>query len=513
MFWLGLGVGVELARGVDELLEVLLAALRLDRALGLERVEVAGVVEQRLEQVRDRDVLLGEVAERRHRLHEDPERAHRRLAEARHRAGVGGGLPDRDPHRRGVADDVREGLVADPATRGADDPRERDDVLRVAEHREIGDRVLDLRALVELRPADDLVVDRTAHERVLDEPRLRVHPVEDRDLRAARPLVDETLDLADDVARLRVLVVELADLDLLPVAGLGPQRFGLLRAVVRDEGVCRAQNRLRRAVVLLELDDLCVRERVLEVKDVADVGSAEAINRVVRYEAFRHEVVRPFDVEVVDGAVELHALDAGDRVEAAALIEHHHSGTNRSGRGERQRVALRRLAVVASKPGDRGEGHVEHSADAIGHVQHASCVGETALVPPTAAAGLGGTDREPNALKGKAAFFVVAVHAQPMHWSPTASVPAEARDEPPATTAVRLRCVVRPCPTQPFVFEERQATSFGVDSREHAIDQRLVAHEAVVALGLARYERQRRQAVAQRQQRLGGPRFRVARMR
>ena len=37
--------GVELARDLDELGEVLLAALRLDRALGLQRVDVAGVVE------------------------------------------------------------------------------------------------------------------------------------------------------------------------------------------------------------------------------------------------------------------------------------------------------------------------------------------------------------------------------------------------------------------------------------------------------------------------------------
>ena len=55
----GLGGGVELARDLDELLQVLEAALGLDRALGLERVEVARLVQQRLEQVADRDALLG----------------------------------------------------------------------------------------------------------------------------------------------------------------------------------------------------------------------------------------------------------------------------------------------------------------------------------------------------------------------------------------------------------------------------------------------------------------------
>ena len=46
--------GVELAADLDELLEVLDAPLGLDRALGLERLDVAGLREQRLEQLGDR---------------------------------------------------------------------------------------------------------------------------------------------------------------------------------------------------------------------------------------------------------------------------------------------------------------------------------------------------------------------------------------------------------------------------------------------------------------------------
>ena len=48
------GGRVELAPHLDQLLEVLDAPLRLDRALGLERLDVAALGQQRLEQLGDR---------------------------------------------------------------------------------------------------------------------------------------------------------------------------------------------------------------------------------------------------------------------------------------------------------------------------------------------------------------------------------------------------------------------------------------------------------------------------
>ena len=90
----------------------------------------------------------------------------------------------RDPDRVGVREHARQRRLPDPAPRRVGDPRERPAVLRVDQEGQVGDRVLDLRALVELRAADDLVADLRAHEHVLEHPRLRVGPVEDRDLRA-----------------------------------------------------------------------------------------------------------------------------------------------------------------------------------------------------------------------------------------------------------------------------------------------------------------------------------------
>src|SRR5204862_168634 len=63
--------------------------------------------------------------------------------------------------------------------------------------------------------------------------------------------------------------------------GFGPQRLALARLVVLHHRARRRQNVLRRAVILLQPNDLGLGEVVLEVQDVADVGAAPAINRLV----------------------------------------------------------------------------------------------------------------------------------------------------------------------------------------------------------------------------------------
>ena len=148
--------------------------------------------------------------------------------------------------------------------------------------RQVAERVLDLGALVEARAADHLVADAVADERVLEHAALRVRAVEDGDLVARAAGVHEPLDLAGDVARLGVLVLELADARPgrpAPASVQSSLRFcARLFAITRVGG---GEDRLRRAVVLLELDDLGVGEVVLEVEDVADVGAAEGVDRLL----------------------------------------------------------------------------------------------------------------------------------------------------------------------------------------------------------------------------------------
>ena len=90
------------------------------------------------------------------------------------------------------------------------DPLQRDGVVRVVDRLQVRDRVLDLGALVEARAADHLVGDALADEDVLEHARLRVRPVEDRDLVARRsPSSTSARDAGGDEARLGVLVLDL----------------------------------------------------------------------------------------------------------------------------------------------------------------------------------------------------------------------------------------------------------------------------------------------------------------
>ena len=178
------------------------------------------------------------------------------------------------------------------------DPLERHAVGVGAEHPQVGQRVLDLAPLVEPRPADELVADAVAEERLLDRAGLRVHPVHHGHVlgpepgrlvvvrapgepRAAPGLPDQALDLAGDPLGLLLLVERLEPLDRHAALVLGPELLVGPPLVARDHGVGRVEDQLRRAVVLLELDDRRVRVVALEVEDVLDVRPAPAVDRLV----------------------------------------------------------------------------------------------------------------------------------------------------------------------------------------------------------------------------------------
>ena len=273
--------GVVLLAHLDQLLEVLDPPLGLDRALGLQRLDVAGAGEHLLEHLPDAGSRLGEVAKARHRLHEPGERLDGRGPRPRYLFRRGRHLEHGLAGRVRVGDHSRQRRLPDPASRRVGDAGERHRVLRVEQDGQISHRVLDLGPVVELRPADDLVGDLLADQPVLEHPRLRVGPVEDGDLLAGHALVHEALHLPRDEPRLRVLVVELADLHGIALAELGEERLAHAPAVVGDDGVGRVEDRLRRAVVLLQADDVGVCVVVLEVQDISNVRSAEHVDRLI----------------------------------------------------------------------------------------------------------------------------------------------------------------------------------------------------------------------------------------
>ena len=202
-----------------------------------------------------------------------------------------------------MRDEPLERGVTEPAPWPVRDPQQRDGVRRVVEDGEVRDRILDLGALVEARAADHLVRDLLAHEHVLEHAALRVRPVEDRQLGCRPPLLDETCDLRGDVARLGVLVLDLDDLHGIALPELGEEVLWLAVAVVLDHRIGRSEDRVRRAVVLLQRDRVGAGEVALEVEDVVDVGTSEAIDRVGD-DPVGDEVVRALNIEVVDEAIE-----------------------------------------------------------------------------------------------------------------------------------------------------------------------------------------------------------------
>ena len=223
-------------------------------------------------------------------------------------------------------------------------------------------RVADLRALVEARPADDLVRNVLADEHVLQHPRLRVHPVEDRDL-AGR------VAAADQARRSRPRRSALRRARPRPRSRVpgrprrGPRRgasacarCSARSASWRPGGSCSWSGSSARA------RSTRVRRKVpLELHDVANVRASKRVDRVVGDEAVRDEVVRTLDVEVEDRSLQVDPLDSLDDVELSEIVDHHHPRANRRRRHEREGVAiLAGRALLRREPCGEAHRDVEH---------------------------------------------------------------------------------------------------------------------------------------------------------
>ena len=184
---------------------------------------------------------------------------------------------------------------------------------------QVGERVLDLAPVVEARAADDLVGDADSHELLLEHPGLRVRAVEDGDVApAAVAVVVQPRDLLRHPARLVALVLGVVADDRLAAALVGPQLLRLAAQVVGDDRVGGVEDRLGRAVVLVEHDHRGVGERLLELEDVADVRAAEPVDRLVG-------VADHADVAVLGGEHHDQLVLGGVRV--LVLVDEHVAGT------------------------------------------------------------------------------------------------------------------------------------------------------------------------------------------
>ena len=225
-------------------------------------------------------------------------------------------LPERHLRVVGEGHQLCEGRVADPAARPVRDRQERHRVVRIVDHLEICDEILDLRALVEPRAADHLVRNALADEHVLEHAALRVRPVEDGDLVAVDSLLRRALRSRRRRSAPRSARPPPRRRDRIAVAELRPEVLRLALAVVRDDAVRGFEDRVCRAVVLLECDRLRAREVAFELEHVADVRAAERVDRLIWIA--HGEDVRVLSLQAAAGTGTAHGSCPGTRRRAGS---------------------------------------------------------------------------------------------------------------------------------------------------------------------------------------------------
>ncbi len=266
--------------GGNEFLEVLELAVLLGRLVLLPHARVAALVQHgggKLGVVRALD--LGAPA--RKILDHAAHRVARGGLELVGRHQRFGGGEQRHVARARQALEKLHRRVADAPARLVDDALEGEVVVGLHDDTEIGDRVADLLALVEARAADHAIGDAQRDETFLELARLEARAHEDGDVAQLLARALQRLDLVGDEIGF-LLAVPHRTHDHRLAARLGrPQRLAEARAVVRDEAGSGGEDVLARAVVLLEPHDLGAGKILLEAQDVADLGPAPAVDRLV----------------------------------------------------------------------------------------------------------------------------------------------------------------------------------------------------------------------------------------
>ena len=182
---------------------------------------------------------------------------------------------------------IQRGLP-DSSCRVIDDTLEGNLIVRIHRQTEIGDDVLYLLALVERQSAINAVRDTLAAERFFKASALGVGAVEDGHARIVNLFMAGKMAYAlCQQVGLVGLTIGLLYLNgrshIVPAVNI----FMNLVAVVMDEAVGSIHNGLGAAVVLLQFEQARTLILLLEVKDIVNVGTAEAVDtlRVIAHHA------------------------------------------------------------------------------------------------------------------------------------------------------------------------------------------------------------------------------------
>ena len=295
----------ELLDGADEFAEVAKSLLGTVGVGTLEVVRVAGSVQEPVDDFRQRlsvDQVVASLVEKLAKGGEsalgDPADGVE-IVEDRLFVGVGGagrkefavpgGIVGDDGRILEVIDAVDgEGgpqffdrLGPDAAARGVDDAGGGDVVAGIEGGAEVGEDVFDLFSVIEAEAADDPVVDAVLAQLFFEESALGVDPVEDGEILGVGAAAQFIEDCFGDPGGLFAVVAGGKDGDGLAAGAVGPQLFGVAPFVVGDDIVGGIEDQAGGSVVLFEFDDFGLVEGLVEAEDVARVGAAPAVDRLV----------------------------------------------------------------------------------------------------------------------------------------------------------------------------------------------------------------------------------------
>ena len=245
--------------------------------------------------------------------------------------------------------------------------------MRIQHQLQIGERVLDFLPLVEADATDDLVGNAGATQRIFQCSRLGVGSIQDRD-QVLDVVVKRGSRRPRDEFRLVEIISRAVVADLRPALPLGIEALILAVAVLRDHRRRRIEDDLRGAVVPFELDDAGFGEVVFEVEDVAQVGAAPFVDRLVGIaddtqvamlacEPLDEQVLRPIGVLIlvhhhVHELVRVLVADGFRLLEQLHRLQQQVVEVERVGVAQCLRVELVELpdVLLARVPGVRGEG-------------------------------------------------------------------------------------------------------------------------------------------------------------
>ncbi len=182
----------------------------------------------------------------------------------------------------GVLTQLLERGGTDLAPRQVDHSQEGGVLVRIHQQLEVGHDVLDLGTREEGGAARDAIGDAVGHQRLLEDARLMVAPVEDGVILEAGAIHElVTHQLGGDALRLVLLVLGKQHLELHPLVQLGEEGLVVDVGVVGDQDVGALEDAPLGAVVLLQLDEPQIGEVLVQQHQVLRLGTAPGVDGLV----------------------------------------------------------------------------------------------------------------------------------------------------------------------------------------------------------------------------------------